>query len=164
MRAIPQPKTHDDVALLEILSDVYSGIEVPRVCGGKHNPGARRCLGKAGRGGESTFGGLDRKRANLYLRSPKLLSSVNTNVNVTMGAANEQIRVSGWVKQILDRQRREGESYNDVLERMLEEESDRDLLAGFGRWSDEHADRVREARKKEKEDSKERMRQLAGDE
>lgn len=81
-----------------------------------------------------------------------------------MGAANEQIRVSGWVKQILDRQRREGESYNDVLERMLEEESDRDLLAGFGRWSDEHADRVREARKKEKEDSKERMRQLAGDE
>ena len=67
------------------------------------------------------------------------------------------------MKEILDRQRREGESYNDVLERMLEEETDRDLLAGFGRWSDEHADRVRDAREKQKEQSKERMRQLADD-
>jgi len=81
-----------------------------------------------------------------------------------VGTANEQIRVSGWVKEILDRQRREGESYNDVLERMLEEKSDRDLLAGFGRWSDEHADRVREARKERTEQSKERMRQLSNDE
>jgi hypothetical protein len=40
---------------------------------------------------------------------------------------------------------------------MLEEESDRDLLAGFGRWSDEHADRVRDAREKQKEQSKERI-------
>lgn len=80
-----------------------------------------------------------------------------------MGVANEQIRVSGWVKQILDRQRREGESYNDVLERMLQEESEGDLLAGFGRWSDEHADRVRERRTKQKEQSKERMRTLASD-
>jgi len=77
-----------------------------------------------------------------------------------MRAANEPIRVSGWVKQILDRQRREGESYNDVLERMLAEESDRDLLAGFSRWSDKHADRVRDAREKQKEQSKERMRRL----
>ena len=95
--------------------------------------------------------------------APKRLTRVNVNVNVTMGAANEQIRVSGWVKQILDRQRREGESYNDVLERILKNESDRDLLAGFGRWSDEHADRVRDAREKQKEQSKERMRQLAED-
>ncbi len=80
-----------------------------------------------------------------------------------MGTASEQIRVSGWVKKILDRQRREGESYNDVLERLLEAESDRDLLAGFGRWSDEHADRVRNARETQKAQSKERMSQLAED-
>jgi len=76
-----------------------------------------------------------------------------------MGTANEQIRVSDTVKRELDRRRREGESYNDVLKRMLED--DRDLLAGFGRWSDEHADRVREAREKSKKKSKDRMRRLA---
>jgi predicted CopG family antitoxin len=80
-----------------------------------------------------------------------------------MGTANEQIRVSERVKRLLDRRRREGESYNDVLERMLDEDTDRDFLAGFGRWSDEHADRVREARQASKEASKERMRRLASD-
>lgn len=79
-----------------------------------------------------------------------------------MGTADEQIRVSDTVKQELNRRRRDGESYNDVLERILEDE--RDLLAGFGRWSDEHANRVREARQKSKERSKERMRRLADDE
>jgi hypothetical protein len=38
------------------------------------------------------------------------------------------------VKREIERRRREGESYNDVLERMFS--TDRDLLAGFGRWSD----------------------------
>jgi predicted CopG family antitoxin len=76
-----------------------------------------------------------------------------------MTTANEQIRVSDTVKRELDRRRREGESYNDVLRRMLED--DRDLLAGFGRWSDEQAERVREAREKSKQKSKERMRRLA---
>ena len=76
-----------------------------------------------------------------------------------MATADEQIRVSDTVKRELDRRRRDGESYNDVLQRMLED--DRDLLAGFGRWSDEHADRVREAREKSKKNSKDRMRRLA---
>ena len=76
-----------------------------------------------------------------------------------MATADEQIRVSDTVKRELDRRRREGESYNDVLQRMLED--DRDLLAGFGRWSDEHAGRVREAREKSKQKSKDRMRRLA---
>jgi predicted CopG family antitoxin len=76
-----------------------------------------------------------------------------------MTTANEQIRVSDTVKRELDRRRREGESYNDVLRRMLED--DRDLLAGFGRWSDEQAERVREAREKSKQKSKERMHRLA---
>ena len=75
-----------------------------------------------------------------------------------MTTADKQIRVSDTVKRELDR-RREGESYNDVLRRMLED--DRDLLAGFGRWSDEQAERVREAREKSKQKSKQRMRRLA---
>ncbi len=39
-----------------------------------------------------------------------------------MGTAADQIRVSDRVKRVLDRLRREGESYNDVLERVLDEE------------------------------------------
>jgi len=79
-----------------------------------------------------------------------------------MATADEQIRVSDRVKQELDRRRREGESDNDVLERILEDD-DRDLLAGFGRWSDEQADRVREAREDAKQESKQRMQRLAND-
>ncbi|MFB6232637.1 MAG: antitoxin VapB family protein [Haloarculaceae archaeon] len=78
-----------------------------------------------------------------------------------MATADEQIRVSDTVKKQLDRRRRDGESYNDVVERLLEDE--RDLLAGFGRWSDEQADRVREAREKSKQKSRDRMRRLASD-
>jgi len=76
-----------------------------------------------------------------------------------MATADEQIRVSDAVKRELDRRRREGESYNDVLERLLDDE--RDLLAGFGRWSDEQAERVREAHESSKQKSKKRMRRLA---
>ena len=76
-----------------------------------------------------------------------------------MATADEQIRVSDTVKRELDRRRREGESYNDVLQRLLAD--DRDLLAGFGRWSDEQAERVRDAREKSKAISRERMRRLS---
>ena len=75
-----------------------------------------------------------------------------------MGAANEQIRVSETVKQEIERRRREGESYNDVLERLFSPAGDRDFLAGFGRWSDERADRARKVREKHKKKSKERIR------
>ena len=61
-----------------------------------------------------------------------------------MATADEQIRVSDRVKRILDRQRREGESYNDVLERVLGNTGG-EFDDGFGRWSDDHADRVRAA-------------------
>ncbi|WP_255169513.1 antitoxin VapB family protein [Natrononativus amylolyticus] len=77
-----------------------------------------------------------------------------------MGTADEQIRVSSRVKRTLDRHRREGESYNDTLERLLADD-ERDLLAGFGRWSDDQAERVREAREASKRKSKERMQRLA---
>jgi len=50
-----------------------------------------------------------------------------------MGTANKQIRVSESIKRELDQRRREGESFNDVLERLLDD--DRDLLAGFGSFT-----------------------------
>ena len=78
-----------------------------------------------------------------------------------MGAANEQIRVSDAVKSEIERRRREGESYNDVLERMFL--TDRDLLAGFGRWSDERADRARETREASEEKSIKRTRRRSED-
>ena len=80
-----------------------------------------------------------------------------------MGVADEQIRVSEAVKRKIDRQRREGESYNDVLERLLVAEDAGDFDDGFGRWSDAEADRVREGRRKAKEERKRRMRERAGD-
>jgi len=49
-----------------------------------------------------------------------------------MGAADEKIRVSDSVKREIERRRQEGESYNDVLERLFSTDRDRDLLAGAG--------------------------------
>jgi predicted CopG family antitoxin len=80
-----------------------------------------------------------------------------------MATANEQIRVSDRVKRILDRRRREGESYNDVLERLLGENSDADFYDGFGMLSDEEADWIREKRERAKEKRKRRSRQLSGE-
>lgn len=80
-----------------------------------------------------------------------------------MATADEQIRVSDRVKSELDRLRREGESYNDVLERVLGEERVGDFYDGFGRWSDEEANRVREDRRKSKEKRKKRTRERAED-
>ena len=81
-----------------------------------------------------------------------------------MGAADEQIRVSETVKREIERRRREGESYNDVLERLFgtDRDRERDLLAGAGFWSSEKADRVRETRRKYNEKSKERMEGRGG--
>jgi predicted CopG family antitoxin len=59
-----------------------------------------------------------------------------------MATADEQIRVSERINRELERRRREGESYNDVLERVLEDEPAGDFYDGFGRWSDEEADQV----------------------
>lgn len=80
-----------------------------------------------------------------------------------MGVANEQIRVSDRVKRELDRRRREGESYNDVLERVLGDDDSGDFYDGFGRWSDDEAERVRERREAAREERKRRTRRLAGD-
>jgi predicted CopG family antitoxin len=80
-----------------------------------------------------------------------------------MATADEQIRVSGRVKRILDRHRAEGESYNDVLERVLDREAGGDFDDGFGRWSDDEADRVREQRSEAKEERKARMRRRSSE-
>ena len=82
-----------------------------------------------------------------------------------MGAATEQIRVSDTVKREIERRRREGESYNDVLERLFGTDRDRarDLLAGAGFWSSETAERARETREASEEKSIERMRRRSED-
>ena len=77
-----------------------------------------------------------------------------------MATADEQIRVSDRVKAELDRRRREGESSNDVLERLLDESTESDFYDGFGMLSDEQADWIREKRQESKERRKERMRRL----
>ena len=77
-----------------------------------------------------------------------------------MATADEQIRVSDRVKRILDRQRREGESYNDVLERVLEETEGADFYDGFGILSEEEADWIRNKRTEAKEERKARMQQF----
>jgi len=70
-----------------------------------------------------------------------------------MGAATEQIRVSEVVKEEIERRRRDGESYNDVLERLFSTDRDRELTAGAGFWSEEKAERVRETRRRYEEKS-----------
>jgi hypothetical protein len=75
-----------------------------------------------------------------------------------MATAGEQIQVSERVKHILDQQRAEGESYNDVLERILDHEAGGDFDDGFGRWSDDDADCVREQRNEAKEEPNARIR------
>lgn len=80
-----------------------------------------------------------------------------------MATADEQIRVSDRVKRILDRRRREGESYNDVLERVLGGEDGGDFYDGFGTWSDDQAERVRQQRDEATEERKARMRRLTGE-
>jgi len=77
-----------------------------------------------------------------------------------MATADEQIRVSSEVKRKLDRHRREGESYNDVLERLLGSDTDAEFYEGFGMLSDDVADEIREHREEATEKRKDRMRRL----
>lgn len=77
-----------------------------------------------------------------------------------MASADEQIRVSDRVKRELDRHRREGESYNDVLERLLPDDGDASFEDGFGVLSEETGDEIRDARERAREERKDRMRRL----
>lgn len=77
-----------------------------------------------------------------------------------MATADEQIRVSDRVKKQLDRRRRKGESYNDVLERLLGEHTEAGFYDGFGILSDDQADWIREKREAASEKRKRQMRRL----
>jgi predicted CopG family antitoxin len=81
-----------------------------------------------------------------------------------MATADEQIRISDRVKRRLDNRRREGESYNDVLERLLEENTEADFYDGFGMLSDDAADWIREKREESKTKRTERMQRLGENE
>ena len=73
-----------------------------------------------------------------------------------MGTADKQIRVSEGVKRELEQRRHENESFNDVLERLLDD--DRDLLAGFGAFDDtDRAESLRAVHGRGKEQSASRV-------
>ena len=74
-------------------------------------------------------------------------------------SAAEQIRVSGRNKDRLARRKREGESYNDVVARLLDE--DRDLLAGFGAASRRENGGLRGVHEETRRKSSERIDRLA---
>jgi hypothetical protein len=69
-------------------------------------------------------------------------------------AANDHIRVSDRVKSLIDDRRREGESYDDALERILGGE--RNLTDGMGFWSDDEADEARKTHERGKQKTIER--------
>lgn len=70
-------------------------------------------------------------------------------------AADNHIRVSDQVKSLIDERRRQGESYNDALERILGGE--RDLTDGMGFWSDSEAgEEARETHERGKRNTIER--------
>jgi predicted CopG family antitoxin len=77
-----------------------------------------------------------------------------------MATADEQIRISDRVKKRLDSRRRAGESYNDVLDRLLGETTDSDFDDGFGLLSDAEGEWLREQRADTKDERKDRMRGL----
>lgn len=74
-------------------------------------------------------------------------------------SAAEQIRISGLNKDRLDRRKREGESYNDVIARLLDD--DRDLLAGFGAASGRDGGGMRAVHEDTRRKSAERIDRLA---
>jgi predicted CopG family antitoxin len=77
-----------------------------------------------------------------------------------MGTADDQIRVSDRVKDRLDRRRREGESYNDVLERLLIANTDADFDDGFGTLSGDQGDWIQKKRDESSDERKRRMQRL----
>jgi predicted CopG family antitoxin len=66
--------------------------------------------------------------------------------------ADDHIRVSAETKERLRQRKRESESFEDVIARLLDEE--RDLLAGFGSASDREGETLGETVARRKERSK----------
>jgi len=74
-------------------------------------------------------------------------------------SANEHIRVSEETKERLRRRKRNDESFNDVIARLLDD--DRDLLAGFGAADDREGETLAETVARRKERSQRRIDDLA---
>ena len=70
-------------------------------------------------------------------------------------AADDHIRISEETKERLRRRKREGESFNYAITRLLDE--DRDLLAGFGAAADRDGDTLADTVARRKEKSKHRI-------
>jgi predicted CopG family antitoxin len=75
-------------------------------------------------------------------------------------SANEHVRVSEETKERLCRRKRDDESFDDVITRLLDE--DRDLLAGFGAADDREGETLAETVARRKERSQRRIGELAG--
>jgi len=74
-------------------------------------------------------------------------------------SADEHIRVSEETKERLRRRKRNDESFNDVIARLLND--DRDLLAGFGAADDREGETLAETVTRRKERSQRRIDDLA---
>lgn len=77
-----------------------------------------------------------------------------------MGTADKHVRVSEENYERLKARRREGESFDAVVERLLDD--DRDLLAGFGAWEGtDQREVVEELHERGERESAERVEQIA---
>lgn len=74
-------------------------------------------------------------------------------------SADDHIRVSEETKERLRRRKRDDESFNDVIRRLLED--DRDLLAGFGAAETRDGETLAETVARRKERSRRRIEELA---
>lgn len=74
-------------------------------------------------------------------------------------SANEHIRVSEETKERLRRRKRDDESFNDVITRLLDD--NRDLLAGFGAADNRAGETLEETIARRKERSQRRIENLA---
>jgi predicted CopG family antitoxin len=74
-------------------------------------------------------------------------------------AESATVRVSEETKKRLHRRKRNDESFNDVIARLLDE--DRDLLAGFGAGNDRDGERLAETVARRKERSQQRIDELS---
>ena len=80
------------------------------------------------------------------------------NANGNMMAESVTVRVSEKTKKRLRRWKRDDESFNDVIRRLLDE--DRDLLAGFGAGDDRDGERLAETVARRKEHSQQQIDEL----
>lgn len=73
--------------------------------------------------------------------------------------ADEHVRIAAETKERLRRRKREGESFNDAISRLLDD--DRDLLTGFGAAEDRAGNTLGETVARRKEQSKRRIERLS---